>query len=175
MLITGNSRLKRSLKRATNYSEWLEAASAYDKYNGLDKWRDNDRTGQYDHISIRNRLGQLQNLKARNDIKGLLYTLNEGIHGNMGGMGKAGLYGHAMSGTKHLVENYIEEIVDTLDILATTTTGEITEDEKLDFFRRASHCFGRSALMMSGSGSLLFFHVGVIRALAEVNLLPTVL
>ncbi|MFT5484607.1 MAG: TAG lipase/steryl ester hydrolase/phospholipase A2/LPA acyltransferase [Halieaceae bacterium] len=175
MLITGNSRLKRSLKRATNYSEWLEAASAYDKYNGLDKWRDNDRTGQYDHISIRNRLGQLQNLKSRNDIKGLLYTLNEGIHGNMGGMGKAGLYGHAMSGTKHLVENYIEEIVDTLDILATTTTGEITEDEKLDFFRRASHCFGRSALMMSGSGSLLFFHVGVIRALAEVNLLPTVL
>jgi NTE family protein len=93
----------------------------------------------------------------------------------MGGMGSAGLYGHALAGTKRLIENYIEEIVDTLVMLDEDSSGEISDDEKLDFFRRASHCFGRSAFMMSGSGSLLFFHVGVIRALAEAQLLPTVL
>ncbi|MEH6584292.1 MAG: DUF3336 domain-containing protein [Halioglobus sp.] len=175
MLINGNFKLKRSLKQASSYEEWMSAALAFDEYNGLDRWRKKDATGQYDHVSIRIRLDRLQSLKARHDIRGLLYTLNEGIHGNMGGMGKAGLYGHAMSGTKSLVERYIEEIVDTLDLLANDSSGDISDEEKHEFFRRASHCFGRSAFMMSGSGSLLFFHVGVIRALAEANLLPTIL
>ena len=175
MLINGNFRIKRQLKQASSYAEWLDAAKAWDSANGLDRWRLKDHTGQYDHVSIRIRLDRLQSLKARHDTKGLLFTLNEGIHGNMGGMGKAGLYGHALSGTKRLVENYIEEIVDTLEFIAEEDGGDIGYDEKLDFFRRASHCFGRSAFMMSGSGSLLYFHVGVIRALAEAQLLPTIL
>ena len=175
MLINGNFQLKRSFRQATSYEEWKATARAYDQYNGLDRWRKKDATKQYDYVSIRARLDRLQSLKARHDIKGLLYALNEGVHGNMGGMGKAGLYGYARSGTKSLVENYIEEIVDTLDVLANDASGEISEEEKLEFFRRVSHCFGRSAFMMSGSGSLLFFHVGVIRALAGANLLPTIL
>ena len=175
MLVNGNFKLKRSLKRADSYEEWMAAALAYDKYNGLDRWREKDQTRQYDHVSIRTRLDSLQSLKARHDIKGLLYTLNEGIHGNMGGMGKAGLYGYALSGTKRLVENYIEEIADTLDMVAADNSGDISNEDKLEFFRRASHCFGRSAFMMSGSGSLLYFHVGVIRALAAANLMPTIL
>ena len=47
--------------------------------------------------------------------------------------------------------------------------------EKLDFFRRADHCFGHSAFMMSGSGSLFYFHIGVVRALLDQGLLPNVL
>jgi TAG lipase/steryl ester hydrolase/phospholipase A2/LPA acyltransferase len=175
MLVNSNFMLKRSLKQAASYEEWAAAAHVFDQTNGLDRWRRKDATRQYDHVTIRIRLDRLQSLKARHDIRGLLYTLNEGIHGNIGGMGKAGLYGHALSGTKHLVEAYIEEIVHTLDLLAEDNSGDISDEEKRDFFRRASHCFGRSAFMMSGSGSLLFFHVGVIRALAEAKLLPTIL
>jgi len=175
MAISTNIQLRRALKKADNYEEWKAAAAAFDKRNGLDRWREKDHTTQYDHVSIRVRLDQLQSLRARHDIKGLLYTLNEGIHGNMGGMGKSGLYGHAMSGTKRLVENYIEAIIETLEMVADDTSGDISQEEKIDFFRRASQCFGRSAFMMSGSGSLLFFHVGVIRALADAKLLPTIL
>ena len=148
---------------------------AWDSHKGLDRWRRQDHSSQYDYVSIRTRLDRLRSLKARHDQRGLLYTLNEGIHGNMGGMGRAGLYGHALSGTKHLIEDYIGEIVDTLEQLAGEDSGDISVEEKLDFFRRASHCFGHSAFMMSGSGSLLFFHVGVTRALLEADLLPTVM
>jgi NTE family protein len=175
MLIKGNIKLTRALKQAGSYEEWFEAAKAFDKHNGLDRWRRKDETGQYDYASVRIRLDRLLSLKARNDIKGMLFNLNEGIHGNIGGMGKSGLYGHARSGTKILIERYIEEVVHTLELIAEENSGEISFEEKLDFFRRASHCFGRSALMMSGSGSLLYFHVGVIRALLKANLLPTIL
>ncbi|MFT4872714.1 DUF3336 domain-containing protein [Congregibacter sp.] len=175
MLINTQGRLKRALSQAGSYEEWMSAAQDYDRSKGLDRWRQKDSTRQYDNVSIRIRLDSLQSLKARHDLRGLLYTLNEGIHGNMGGMGRSGLYGHALAGTKTLIEKYIEEIVDTLEMLHEDSSGEISEEEKLEFFCRASHCFGRSAFMMSGSGSLLFFHVGVIRALAEAELLPTVL
>ncbi len=168
-------RAKKALKSAASYQEWREAAEAYDKRKGLDRWRRRDHSQQYDYVSIRTRLDRLRSLKARRDHRGLLYTLNEGIHGNMGGMGRAGLYGHAFSGTKLLIEDYIEEIVHTLEHLAGEDTGDISPEEKLDFFRRASHCFGHSAFMMSGSGSLLYFHMGVARALHEAGLLPTVM
>ncbi|MEP1470803.1 MAG: DUF3336 domain-containing protein [Halieaceae bacterium] len=175
MGIATRLQVKRALKGAQNYHEWRDAAEAYDKRKGLDRWRQRDQSQQYDYVSIRTRLDRLRSLHARHDHRGLLYTLNEGIHGNMGGMGRAGLYGHALSGTKILIEDYIEEIVHTLDHLAGEDTGDISPEEKLDFFRRASHCFGHSAFMMSGSGSLLYFHMGVARALHEADLLPTVM
>jgi NTE family protein len=166
---------KRALKGAGSYQEWRQVAEAYDKRKGLDRWRRRDHSQQYDYVSIRTRLDRLRSLKARREDRGLLYTLNEGIHGNMGGMGRAGLYGHALSGTKLLIEDYIEEIVHTLEHLAGEDAGDISPEEKLDFFRRASHCFGHTAFMMSGSGSLLYFHMGVARALFEADLLPTVM
>jgi TAG lipase/steryl ester hydrolase/phospholipase A2/LPA acyltransferase len=175
MLINSNLKLRRDLKSAANYLDWCDAALAFDRHNGLERWRKSDYTRQYDFVSIRMRLDQLRALKARHDTKGLLDTLNEGIHGNMGGMGKPGLYSYAKSGTKLLIQAYIEEVVHTLELLAADDSGEVSFAEKLDFFRRASHCYGRSAFMMSGSGSLLFFHVGVVKALADNNLLPTIL
>lgn len=174
-LIGGKAKLKRALRAAQSYEQWCEAAKAWDTYNGLDRWRSVDATKQYDYVSIRMRLDRLQSLRARHDLKGVLYTLNEGIHGNMGGMGKAGLYSHALSGTKHLIEDYIAELSDSLTMLADDESGKISEAEKMDFFRRASHCYGQSAFMMSGSGSLLFFHVGVLRALVKANLVPGIL
>ncbi|AQA19278.1 patatin [Halioglobus japonicus] len=175
MLIATQRQIKRALKDARSYEEWRDAAHAWDALKGLDRWRRQDQSQQYDYVSIRSRLDQLRSLKARHDSRGLLYTLNEGIHGNMGGMGQAGLYGHARSGTKHLIEDYIDEIVHTLEHLASETESDISDDEKRDFFHRASHCFGHSAFMMSGSGSLLYFHVGVARALLEADLLPMVM
>ncbi len=175
MIVGKEKQLMRDLKNAESYQEWLEAAQAHDKHKGLDRWRKQDQSKQYDYVSIRSRLDRLRSLNARRNNRGLLFALNEGIHGNMGGMGRAGLYGHALSGTKHLIEQYIEEIVHTLEHLAVEDSGDITAEEKLDFFRRASHCFGHSAFMMSGSGSLLYFHLGVARALHQADLLPMVM
>ena len=175
MAVVTKMQLKRSLRSAGSYQEWLDAARAYDKYTKQDLWRRKDHSSQYDYVSIRTRLDRLRSLKARHDTRGMLFTLNEGIHGNMGGMGRAGLYGRAKSGTKHLVEDYIDEIVHTLEYLADEDSSDISAEQKHEFFRRASHCFGHSAFMMSGSGSLLFFHVGVVKALAEADLLPSVM
>lgn len=168
-------KIERDLERATSYEEWKAAAQAYDSQTGLDRWKIMDQSRRYDYVAIRVRLDRLRTLRARQDNRGLLFSLNEGIHGNMGGMGSSSLYEKSKFGTKQLVVDYVDEIVSALDHLASPEIDEISVDEKLDFFHRADHCFGRSALMMSGSGSLFYFHIGVVRALLKEGLLPSIL
>ncbi len=165
----------RAMDQAENYQQWTEAARGFDAATGMERWRMRDQSSQFDNVSIRIRLDRLRAMRARHDYRGLLFTLNEGIHGNMAGMGKSALYERSMFGTKQLIHDYVEEIVDALETLASPAVEEISFEEKLEFFRRAHHCFGRTALLMSGSGTLLYFHVGVVKALWEQGLLPGIM
>src|SRR3546814_10720129 len=80
--------------------------------------------------------------------------------GNIDGMGNERLYQKARFGTKRLIEDYVAQVVAALDSIAASRA--IPRDENRDFFRRALHCYGRSALLLSGSASFLFFHIGVV-------------
>ena len=158
-------KLQREMDKSVDYAQWCEAAEEHDQLTGKKRWRDVDQTTQYDYVQIRLRLDKLRSLRARHDYHGLLFALNEGIHGNMGGMGKNALYTQAKFGTKRLIEQYIDEIDDSLRFLAELDADEIDIQEKLDFFYRANICYGRSALMLSGGGVLGFYHLGVVKAL----------
>ena len=160
---------------ATCYDEWRESAVAHDKKAGLEHWKKTDESKHFDYRSIRRRMGRLRKLRASGDNAGLLFALNEGIHGNMDGMGNPALYAKALFGTKQLIADYIDEIASALEHLANPKVDDIDAAAKLDFFHRAQHCFGRSALMFSGAGSLLFFHLGVAKTLTRHDLLPRVL
>ncbi|MEE4193241.1 MAG: DUF3336 domain-containing protein [Halieaceae bacterium] len=168
-------RLEKQMTRAESYAEWLQLAKEHDAASGMKRWREVDQTKLYDYASIRRRLDRLRSLRARHDDVGLLFTLNEGIHGNLGGMGSSKLHEQARSGTKQLIEDYIDEIVDALKHIAEVDDSEISLSEKLDFFYRANHCYGRSALMLSGGGVLGFYHLGVVKSLVEHRLLPRVI
>lgn len=161
------------LVRASDYAAWSKAALAADVKSGMQAWRDADESRHFDYKAIRARLEKLRKLSAAGDVKGLLFVLNEGIHGNIDGMGAERLYQKARFGTKKLIEAYVAEVVAALDKIAASRS--IPREEKRDFFRRAQHCYGRSALLLSGSGSFLFFHVGVVKALWEQGVLPNIL
>ncbi len=166
---------EQQMRKADTYRQWKRAAIRYDKKHRLDRWKKKDRSQSYDFVAIRSRLEELRELREKKDNHGLLFTLNEGIHGNMGGMGRPVLYRKAKFGTKQLIVDYTEEIVTALNHLASGRVRNIPFEEKLDFFQRASHCFGRSALLMSGAGSLLYYHLGVVKALWEEDVLPTIM
>ena len=161
------------LAKAPDYAAWTRAAIAADGKSGMQAWRDADESKHFDYRAIRARLERLRKLSAAGDVKGLLFVLNEGIHGNIDGMGHERLYQKARFGTKRLIEDYVAEVVSALGKIAAARS--IPRDEKRDFFRRAQHCYGRSALLLSGSGSFLYFHVGVVKALWDEGVLPTIL
>ncbi len=175
MIITMSKALKRKMAEAETYDQWKEAAQAYDERNGLQRWKQNGKSRRYDYAAIQRRLDVLRGLRESNDNQGILFTLNEGIHGNLGGMGRSSLYQKAKFGTKQLIVDYVEEVASALEYLAKPRVKGIGIREKIDFFNRAHLCFGQSALMFSGSGTYLFFHVGVLKALWEQDLIPDVI
>lgn len=167
--------IERALAEAGCYDEWFELAAAHDRETGADAWRKRGESRLYDHGNIEERLKKLRRLRKKGDDHGLLFTLNEGIHGNMAGIGRAKLYQRAMCGTKVLIEEYVNEIRDALEYLSPRDFEGISWAERIDFFQRASHCYGRSALMLSGGGTLGYFHFGVLKALIEQALCPVVI
>ena len=106
------------MAEAETYDDWASLAREHDEATGMDRWRARDHTRLYDYEAIRERLDRLRSLRVRGDDAGLLFALNEGIHGNMGGMGSPSLQGRARFGTKQLIEAYVDEIVDALQYLS---------------------------------------------------------
>jgi len=168
-------RLERFMTQADSYEEWRQFALEHDRRSGMQAWKEEPCSKSFDHESIHARLQRLRELREAGDDHGILFTLNEGIHGNLGGMGRAALYEKAKFGTKQLITDYIDEVVSALEHIAAVPEEVISADEKLDFFRRARHCYGQSALMLSGGAVLGNFHLGVVRALLLQDLLPTVI
>jgi predicted acylesterase/phospholipase RssA len=168
-------KLERQMSKAESYKDWKELALEHDEVSGRAAWKLKEQCKSYDYVEIRSRLEDLRALRAAGDDTGLLFALNEGIHGNMGSMGRSTLYERAKFGTKQLIEEYVDELVESLKHISSLPENEISWEEKIDFFERASQCFGRSALMLSGAGSLGHFHTGVVKVLFEHKLLPNVI
>ena len=99
------------MESAENYDQWAEAAIRYDKKHRLDHWKVTDESTRYDYVAIRDRLERLRALRAKSDSHGLLFALNEGIHGNMGGMDRPALYRTAKFATKQLIIDYVELVL----------------------------------------------------------------
>lgn len=168
-------RLLKQMETADTYAQWSELAGAYDREKGLDDWKSADASKSYDYRAIRQRLDLIRDLRFRKDYHQLLFTLNEGIHGNLGGMGKPALYNKAKLGTKNLIQQFVREVCDAVHDIDAVDESIIPLAEKEDFFVRAGHCFGRSALMLSGGAVLGFFHAGVVKALFDEGLLPDII
>ncbi|MEZ4324138.1 MAG: patatin-like phospholipase family protein [Polyangiales bacterium] len=167
--------LTRQMADATTYDEWLALARDHDALSGAADWRAREGSSLYDYRAIQSRLARLRAVLDEEHCHELLYTLNEGVHGNMGGMGRPVLYGRARSGTKHLIDDYVAAIAEGLESIARAPDAQVSHADKLDFFRRASHCYGRSALLLSGGAGLIYFHHGVVQELLEHGLLPNVI
>ena len=168
------ARLQRELEAVKDYPTWRRLAAGHDQLSGADEWKLREDSELFDARQIRSRHRLLQDCCERGDTEELLFALNEGLHGNMGGMGRAGLYQRSLLGTKQLVEDYVALVNKAVIVVAEASESEIAFDDKLDFFRRASHCFGRSALALSGGSGLVYFHHGVVDTLLQENLLPKV-
>ena len=157
------------------YEEWRDERLRRDKVNGNHRWKREDRSDAYDYRVIRARYEELVELRAQGDVRGLLFFYNEGVHGNMGGMGSPRLYPKDMFGTKDLINDYTEEMVQGLEQIAAAPDSQLSVLDKIQFFRRTAQAYGECALMLSGAGSLGPFHFGVARALWLQGVLPTII
>ncbi|MCH8544504.1 MAG: DUF3336 domain-containing protein [Alcanivorax sp.] len=167
--------LERAIEDATTYQEWHEASQEHDRLSGAEEWKNIDRSRHYDYELIRNRLAQIRQARERHDVNKLVFHLHEGLHGNLGNISNPQLYQYTRTGTKRLIEDYLNEVSTALNYLCDNDFDEFPFKEKLDFFETTGNAFGQSCLMLSGGAALGLFHIGVCKSLWEEGLLPSII
>lgn len=165
----------RELAQADSYATWREIATELDRLEGADAWKADDTSDDYDYLLLSERLQRMRVLRRSGDARQLAFELYEGLHGNLGNLSNPALYGVARVGTKQLIEDYLREVSRCLDFICAGDFPDFGLEDKIPFFKRTATAFGRSALLLSGGGTLGLFHLGVIKALHEQKLLPRVL
>src|ERR1043166_2864351 len=69
-----------AMAHATDYQTWLGAAEELDLRDGLEEWKDDEISEDYDWRLIRSRLRQIRQYRAAKDIRRIVYHLRQGLH-----------------------------------------------------------------------------------------------
>ncbi|KAJ1535013.1 hypothetical protein HK096_003119 [Nowakowskiella sp. JEL0078] len=171
------------LMRATTYSHYRNAAMKLDNHFNNNAWKDNPSSEIYDWRLVSKVVRKFKNLRTKirkypDDEIYLVQAIKELLlHGackpNLGGVEQERLYSQTYYGSKNIVEEYVNEVESALVKLSETS--HISADEKFQLFKWISLNFGKSALCLSGGGTLGYHHLGVVRALLEENMLPKII
>lgn len=136
--------------------------------------RTTDWYAPYDKALIEEQLRLLRARRASGDVEEMMFGLRADILRNIGNLADIGRRLHEpLWGVPKCVREYIDETREQLRLIAREHDVPVTE--KLAFLQETRHCFGRTALLLSGGGTLGTFHVGVARALSSRGCLPRVL
>ncbi|OAG40398.1 hypothetical protein AYO21_05298 [Fonsecaea monophora] len=181
-------RLRRELQRATTYDEWQEAAHRLDEYLGNEEWKHSDPYSYYNHQTVKKVAVQLAELHRRaiaesqrhqggdgglvalNELKSLLESC---VKNNFVGVENPHLYSETYIGTKDLIQTFVDQVERSLRFVLENK--QITDKEKVSFFRHLELNYGRTALCLSGGATFAYYHFGIVKALLDTGQLPEII
>ncbi|KAG7040213.1 hypothetical protein JMJ77_0010494 [Colletotrichum scovillei] len=167
------------MKNAESRKQWQEAAEELDILEENDLWKLDPYSGDYNPALIEARLKELDDARTNCDTRAMMHLVRTALCRDLGGMGNVDLYRHSYVGTKSLIERYVDSAMQTIDALVEKSQFALPEGmgqrDILESVLYARQSFGRSALLLSGGGTLGMSHIGVLKALFEVKLLPRII
>jgi NTE family protein len=167
--------LDKALAQTPNYKEWLEIAKELDYLDGYEKWRMEDESPHYNYLLVRRLTDQLRQYRRQENVYRLLDLLHDSLRRAQGDIAHPALYSFARTGTKALVEEFLDEAEKGLTYLCDNDFPHLSHEKKVRLFSQAAANFGRSALLLSGGAAFGLFHLGVVGTLWDHGLLPTVI
>ena len=169
-------RLEQQLTVATSYDEWLGAAVELDRLDENDAWRAEDESPLFDAPLIRRHTAELSALRRAGDFGALEATVTESLYRNLAEVTSAPLYEQTHTGEpQHVVRDWLDECVTSLESLRDANIPGLSVRDRRERFSRALDNLGQTALMLSGGGAWGLYHLGVVKALKDAGLLPTVI
>lgn len=163
------------MAEAVSYEEWHAAAERLDEIEGHLEWKALDASPHYDSKLLRERLRQVQQMEAQENMYSIVNWLRGGLQRNFVGTGNIELFDHTHTGTKSLIERHQCEMTRLLYEVANCREDTLSIEKRLAFFTEARHALGKSALLLSGGLGQGMYHFGVVKALHEQNLLPRII
>ena len=181
--------LRKNLRTRTNYHDWVDSAKTLDAHLGSDKWKDVDEYAYYDSKTIKRVLDRLQRrrvkaqaeekegihqangqVRAIDDLRGLVEAC---VKNNFAGFENPRLYSETYYGTKKLVQKYVDEVAECLELLLGSQ--QLSQEDKRALAKHLETNFGRTALCLSGGATFAYYHFGIAKALIDADLLPSII
>ena len=164
-----------ALDAARNHAEWRHFAEELDRLTGAWDWREEDQSVYYDGELLRRAIRRLAEEREAADARGLAQTVGDALYRHRDDIAAPELYAVALTGTKRVVTDFLDEIERALRWLMTHSIPGWTSGDRIRRLREGYQVYGRSALMLSGGATLGFHHLGVVKALLQEGLLPHIL
>lgn len=166
-------RLRKRLRKAQTGEEWRDVALEFDEYLGYEAWKREDASSLYDWILVKKVIHSLRSFREKDDADNLIGVLELCLRNNFAGTENFRLYSETFYGTKYLVESYLTELEAALEYVQ--RTNRLSLEAKRSFYRGVQKNMGRSALCLSGGGSFGYYHIGLVKALLDAGLLPSII
>ena len=157
-------------EKATNATQFRQVAELQSlKYEG---WKCDNESTDYDYRLIYDRHQSLYAARKSGDIANIMFLLRTSLNRHIGDIHNPVLY-EKCYGTKHLINAYINEVMNCLDFIILMPS--IPHSVKQEFVYNCRNAYGRTALLLSGGGALNLHHIGVIKSLYEHHCLPRIM
>lgn len=162
----------KQLDISKSYEEWCKRAMMVDEITGANLWRRNFFSRRYDFNSVLQQYSLLQLALDSNDevsIKDRISTTGPCMLRNFAGIVDRRLFTKSLIGTKLLIEQYLDKIIQCLNVINSSLTTQTS------FFQRCKLSLGTTALILKGGSLFGLFHLGVIKGLLSQNLMPNII
>lgn len=161
----------KEVEHCSTYEDWYAKAIVVDDITGANLWRRNFFSGRYDFNSVLEQHAYLQRALESGDVEAIkdrFSTTGPCMLRNFAGIVDRGLFTKSLVGTKLLIEQYLDRIMEGLDLLNATST-------PTSYFQRCKLSLGTTALILQGGSLFGMFHLGVIKGLFFQNLIPNII
>lgn len=161
----------KELDHCETYEMWCKQASIVDEITGANLWRRNFFSRRYDFHSVLEQYSHINRSIENCDIDSIIEkfsTTGPCMLRNFAGIVDKKLFTKSLLGTKLLIEQYSDKVLEGLDIL---------DQHKVStsFFQRCKLSLGTTALILQGGSLFGLFHLGVIRGLLLQGLMPNII
>ena len=156
----------------------LNSLLSYVPRDQFNEFRQKSRSRNIEHcMYIERGMQKLEEVTDSNvvDMKALLHNIRSCLIRNIGNIGNIKLFSKTYIGTKYLIEAYNEETANALDFIVSNDFPEVSLEHKDLFLTQTRLAFGNSALVLNGGATIGLYHIGVVKALFEQDLLPRII
>ena len=161
--------------KATTYEEWLTIATKMDTQEDRISWRKQDESDIFHSQLLREHINIMREYRANKEGLKLIDVVQESLSRHSWELNTPELYKKAYSGTKYIISEYFQEIENSINFICDNDFSGITDNDKLKIFEEGNRIHGNTALILSGGASFGIYHLGVVKALHEQNLLPRII
>ena len=123
-------------------------------------------------MDVQNKLQAIRDATEADDVAGMKKLLHPAVRHNAYDIGRSQLFEKLYGGTKLLIEQYVDAVLECLDHVVELWSQGLTMQRRMENLILLKQSARRTALILQGSSVLGLYQLGAVKGLLQRELLP---